>query len=93
MSMKDHFSANVMSKARAVPADAVTQMEEDPTIFLVESQRTGKKVQVQLLFEDGKVMWRTCTCTNGNKRGGQAECYHAARAEMHYLKQTDGRKR
>ena len=83
MSAADHYSANVLSKARRIPSHAITQSEQDPSVWLVTSSRTGKKVRVQFIFDDhGAVEWRTCTCTNGNRKGGQTQCYHAASAEL-----------
>lgn len=87
MKLEDNFSAAVIAKARKIEPENVAPMEGDPTVFLVESTRTGKKVRVQLLLDPDtgrSVEWRTCTCTNGNKRGGQASCYHASAAEMRW---------
>lgn len=82
MSVESYYSDNVRSKARRVPSHAIQQSEHDESVWLVTSSRTGKKVRVQFIYDDhGDVEWRTCTCTNGNKRGGQTECYHAAAAE------------
>lgn len=82
MNAADHYSANVLSKARKVPSESIEQNEHDPSVWLVTSSRTGKKVRTQFLLDGDKITWRTCTCTNGNKRGGQTECYHAAAAEL-----------
>lgn len=85
MSAEEHFSTAVIAKAKKIESEHVERSEGDPTVFLVKSPRTGKKVRVQFLFDSedpARVEWRTCTCTNGNKRGGQASCYHAAAAEL-----------
>ena len=84
MSAAEHFSDSVIRKARKIPAREVTPNPHDPTTTTVRSTRTGRQHEVHLLLEDGVVVYRTCTCTNGNKRGGQAECYHAASAELRY---------
>lgn len=85
MSADDHYSANVLSKAKRVPSHSIEQSEQDPSVWQVTSSRTGEKVRVQFILDDlGDVLWRTCTCTNGNKRGGQTGCYHSCSAELEW---------
>lgn len=83
--MEERYSEYVLGKARAVPATAIQQDENDPSIWRVVSQRTGTVERVQFIFDPimrDEIEWRICSCTNGGKRGGEAKCYHAAAAEL-----------
>lgn len=75
MSDLDSFSNYVIDKARRVKAGNIQKSESDPSLWKVTSSRTGKVHWVRF---DGNFV--TCTCENGNHRGGGARCYHAAAA-------------
>lgn len=76
--LRENFSEAVWEKAKSVKISDIKQSGGDTSIWYVTSQRTGKHERVQFVGD----YWVTCSCQNGSRRGGQAECYHAASALM-----------
>lgn len=75
MSADDHYSANVLSKAKRVPFKDIRQHEDDPSVWFVKSSRTRAEHRVQFIQN-----WITCTCQHGDVRVSTSRCYHAAAA-------------
>lgn len=72
-----HFSKYVIEKAKdlEVIEGAVTRDENQPTVFRVKGSNRDKPYRVQL--GEG---WASCTCKNGQIKGGWPKCYHLAAA-------------
>lgn len=82
--LRENFSEAVWEKAKSVKLEDLSRSINDETMWFVTSQRTGKQERVQFVGD----YWVTCSCQNGSRRGGQAECYHAASALMARDSQT-----
>ena len=82
--LEGYYSPAVLARARkGVGEGAVVQK---PNGSFKVSSASSDATYTTVILRDARdpswVLYRTCTCANGQEKGGEAHCWHAAASEM-----------